>query len=230
MGARRAIKDERRHGFGHGAVDSLISAPVRLTPRDDSFFVLLTSAATNIVEASNRLNEFMDDIDRRPDLAKELSVLEHAGDKVTKEIVTKLNTSFVTPFDQEDIYALAVSLDDVVDLMDAASDHVVLYGLGELPPAIHQQVECLAEMASLTASAMPNLRKVSGLEPYWSRVKELESHADRVHRRLLALLFSGEYEALEVMKLKEVVDDLEDACNAFERIAKTVEAIAVKES
>lgn len=203
---------------------------MRFTPRDDSFFDLLTGAADNLVVAAGYLSEFVVDIDRRNKLAELLADCEHAGDEATGAIITRLNTSFITPFDHADIYTLAVSLDDVADLMDAASDHVVLYGLAELPAAVHQQVAFLSEMASLTADAMPRLRKVTALKPYWSRVKELESEADRVHRRTLASLFSGEYEALEVMKLKEVVDDLEDAINAFERVGKTVESIAVKES
>lgn len=203
---------------------------MRLTPRDDSFFDLLAASADNLVVAAGLLTRFVVELDNRQELAEALADAEHVGDEATGAIVTRLNTSFITPFDQEDIYALAVSLDDVADLMDAASDHVVLYGVGELPSAAHQQVACLAEMAALTAEAMPRLRKVAALKPYWTRMKELESEADRVHRRILATLFSGEYEALEVMKLKEVVDDLEDAVNAFERVAKTVEAIAVKES
>lgn len=191
---------------------------------------MLAAAAANLVEGAAVLQEFVFDLDRRHDLAERLTDLEHVGDEITRTIVKRLNTSFVTPFDHEDIYSLAMSLDDVADLMDAGSDHVVLYELGELPKGVLKQVRCLVEMADLTNDAMGELRKVGGLSDYWTRVKEIESEADRVHRRLLAKLFSGEYKALEVMKLKEVVDDLEDAINAFEKVAKTVEEIAVKES
>ena len=191
---------------------------------------MLSEAATNLVDASAIMNEFIDNIDQRHQLAEKLTDLEHVGDQITSKIVKRLNTSFVTPFDHEDIYTLAMSLDDVADLIDAGSDHVVLYELEELPKGVHKQVDCLVELAKLTAEAMPRLRKVSELSDYWTKAKQIESDADRVHRRLLAKLFSGEYKALEVMKLKEVVDDLEDAINAFEKVAKTVEAIAVKES
>ena len=203
---------------------------MRLSPRDDSFFEMFTASASNLAEAAEVLSEFVDNIDRRQELAEKLTDLEHVGDDITSSIVKRLNTSFVTPFDHEDIYSLAVSLDDVADLIDAGSDHVVLYELGELPKGIHKQVAIIAELAELTNEAMPRLRKVSELSDYWTKAKSIESDADRIHRRLLAKLFSGQYKALEVMKLKEVVDDLEDAINAFERVAKTVEAIAVKES
>lgn len=203
---------------------------MRLSPRDDSFFEMFTASASNLADAATVLSEFVDNTDRRQELAEKLTDLEHVGDDITSAIVKRLNTSFVTPFDHEDIYTLAVSLDDVADLIDAGSDHVVLYELGELPKGIHKQVAIIAELAELTNEAMPRLRKVSELSDYWTKAKSIESDADRIHRRLLAKLFSGQYKALEVMKLKEVVDDLEDAINAFERVAKTVEAIAVKES
>jgi predicted phosphate transport protein (TIGR00153 family) len=201
-----------------------------LRPKEDSFFELLRDAADTAVEAVRTFDTFVDRVDLRETLVGKLRDYEHAGDEATKSIINKLNTSFITPFDHEDIYRLAVSLDDVLDLIDSASDHVVLYGLGDLPGGIKRQVAALVKASELTAEAMPRLRHITQLSDYWTAIKSLESEADREHRRLLAKLFSGEYEALEVMKLKEVVDDLEDAVNAYERVAKTVEAIAVKES
>ncbi|HVX18665.1 MAG TPA: DUF47 family protein [Acidimicrobiales bacterium] len=202
----------------------------RLTPRDESFFDLLTASAENLVSGANALGEFVTANGEREAWAEQLKALEHEGDEHTSRIVHKLNASFITPFDHEDIYQLAVSLDDVMDYMEAAADHVVLYQLGELPAGIRQQVDLISEAAKLTAQAMPDLRKVRDLEPYWSEIDRIESQADRVHRRLLASLFSGDYKALEVLKLKEVVDELEDASNAFERVGKIVQGLAVKES
>lgn len=201
-----------------------------MTPRDESFFDLLTAAADNLVAGAEALTEFVHANGGRDDLAERLKALEHAGDEHTTRLVHKLNASFITPFDHEDIYQLAVSLDDVMDFMEAAADHVVLYQLGQLPEGIGQQVELITQAARLTADAMPKLRKVRDLEPYWNEIDRIESQADRVHRRLLAMLFGGDFKALQVMKLKEVVDELEDASNAFERVAKTVQALAVKES
>jgi predicted phosphate transport protein (TIGR00153 family) len=142
----------------------------------------------------------------------------------------ELNETFVTPFDREDIYRLASSLDDVMDAMEAAVDLVVLYKIGELPAEVADQVDVLERAAELTAEAMPRLRSMKDLSEYWIELNRLENQADHVYRRLLARLFSGEYDTLTVLKLKEVVDQLEEAADAFEHVANTVETIAVKES
>lgn len=202
----------------------------RITPRDETFFDLLTAAAANLVEAAEVLAKFVAANGEREAHAEHLKALEHAGDEHTARFVHKLNASFFTPFDHEDLYRLAVSIDDVMDFMEAAADHVLLYNLGDLPDGINQQVDLLSQAARATVEAMPKLRKVRQLSPYWTEIDRIESQADRVHRRLLARLFGGDYSALEVLKLKEVVDELEDAVNAFERVAKTVQAVAVKES
>ena len=155
---------------------------------------------------------------------------EHDGDEATHAIMRELNESFITPFDREDIYRLASSLDDVMDAMEAAVDLVVLYQIGELPPEVADQVDVLERAAELTAEAMPRLRSMKDLSEFWIELNRLENQADQVYRRLLARLFNGEYDALTVMKLKEVVDQLEAAADAFEHVANTVETIAVKES
>jgi uncharacterized protein Yka (UPF0111/DUF47 family) len=114
--------------------------------------------------------------------------------------------------------------------MEAAVDLVVLYAIDQLPPGISDQVEVLERAAELTAEAMPRLRSMKDLSEFWIELNRLENQADQVYRRLLARLFNGEYDALTVMKLKEVVDQLEAAADAFEHVANTVETIAVKES
>ncbi|HLZ37306.1 MAG TPA: DUF47 family protein, partial [Mycobacteriales bacterium] len=129
-----------------------------------------------------------------------------------------------------DIYRLAAGLDDCMDEMEAAADLIVLYELQELPRELGHQVEVLRRAADLTAGAMPRLRTMKDLTEYWIEVNRLENEADKTYRRLVARLFSGTYDALTVLKLKEVVDTLEAAADAFEKVANTVETIAVKES
>jgi predicted phosphate transport protein (TIGR00153 family) len=155
---------------------------------------------------------------------------EHAADETTHRIYQQLNSSFITPFDRQDIYQLAGRLDDVVDHMDAAVDLVVLYQVGELPGAVTDQIEVLVRAAELTADAMRRLRSMKDLSDYWIEVNRLENQADQVYRKLLAHLFGGGYEALEVLKLKDIVEELEAAADAFEHVAHTVESIVVKES
>jgi predicted phosphate transport protein (TIGR00153 family) len=142
----------------------------------------------------------------------------------------ELNESFITPFDREDIYRLASSLDDVMDAMEAAVDLVVLYQIGELPPEVADQVDVIERAAELTAAAMRQLRSMKDLSEFWIELNRLENQADQVYRRMLARLFGGDFDALTVMKIKEVVDQLEGAADAFEHVANTVETIAVKES
>jgi predicted phosphate transport protein (TIGR00153 family) len=204
---------------------------IRLTPRETSFYDMFAASANNLVTGSKLLLELLGaDVAARPELAERMRAAEHSGDDITHAIFHQLNSSFITPFDREDIYNLASSLDDIMDFMEEAVDLVVLYEIETLPQGIEQQIEVLARAAELTAAAMPNLRSMDNLTEYWIEVNRLENQADQIHRKLLAHLFSGSYEAIEVLKLKQVVDVLEEAADAFEHVANTVETIAVKES
>jgi uncharacterized protein Yka (UPF0111/DUF47 family) len=136
----------------------------------------------------------------------------------------------VTPFDREDIYALASGRDDVMDFMDEAVDEILHYEIQEIPAELSTQVEVIQQCAEITAAAMPKLRSMKDLTEYWIEINRLENAGDKTFRRILAKLFSGEFKALEVLKLKDVVESLEHAIDAFEKVANTVEQIAVKES
>ncbi|GLY74779.1 MULTISPECIES: DUF47 domain-containing protein [Actinoallomurus] len=202
----------------------------RLTPREDSYYDMFADSANNLVTGARLLVELISDGGNREGIAEKMRACEHAGDEFTHAIMRRLNESFITPFDREDIYRLASSLDDVMDFMEAAADLVVLYKIDELPGEVVDQVEVLERAAELTAEAMPRLRGMKNLSEYWIEINRLENQGDQVYRRLLAELFGGEYDALTVLKFKEVVDQLEAAADAFEKVANTVESIAVKES
>jgi predicted phosphate transport protein (TIGR00153 family) len=203
---------------------------LRLTPREDSFYDMFADSANNLVTAARLLVELISEGADREAIAEKMRACEHAGDEYTHAIMHRLNESFITPFDREDIYRLASQVDDVMDFMEEAADLVVLYKIGTLPKDIISQVEVLERSAELTAEAMPRLRSMRDLSEYWIEINRLENEGDRVYRKLLANLFSGEYDALTVMKLKEVIDRLEEAADAFESVANTIETIAVKES
>jgi uncharacterized protein len=199
----------------------------RLTPRDSAFYDMFADAGRNVAAAADLLAGLMDPNAVRATIASDLRACEHAGDTATHRILRQLNTSFVTPFDREDIYRLAAALDDVVDAMEAAADFVVLTGLGTLPPLMGDQITLLRRSSAETAEAMTRLRTMRDLEPYWIEVNRLENEADRVYRKLLTKLFSGDYDALE---MRQVADLFEDAADALEHVAHAVETIAVKES
>ena len=205
---------------------------LRLTPRETGFYELLSRSAANLVNGTQLLAQLLGaDAPTRVRIAEQMREAEHAGDEATHAIMRALNTTFVTPFDREDIYRLASNLDDVMDFMEEAVDLVSLYQLTELPDEMAQQIEVLQRAAELTAEAMPRLRSMENLAEYWIEINRLENVGDQVYRRALAHLFNdGKYDAIMIMKLKEVVDSLEHATDAFEHIANTIETIAVKES
>jgi uncharacterized protein len=209
--------------------------PLRLRPTDPTFYDLFTESANHLVDGSRILAELLGStagtgLSAAHQIAAEMKKAEHAADETTHSIIRRVNSTFVTPFDREDIYRLASDLDDVMDYMEEAVDSVHLFNLDKLPEEIAEQIEVLQRAAQLTAETMPRLRTMKDLAEYWIEINRLENTGDAVHRRLIAKLFSGEYDALTVMKVKTVVDLLEAAIDAFEHVANTVEQIAVKES
>lgn len=204
---------------------------LRLTPRDETFFDLLTISAQHLVRGAGLLAELLEaGRPGRKAIAKQLADVEHEADEATHSIMRRLNKTFVTPFDRDDIYLLASSLDDCMDFMEEAADLIVLYKLNELPPRISDQVQVLQRCAELTADAMPRLRSLDGLSEYWVEVNRLENQADKSHRKLIAQLFDDVTDPILVLKLKEVIDLMESAADAFETVANVVETIALKES
>ena len=203
---------------------------LRLTPRDDRFFPMFVEAAQNLVSATELLGEFLHVSSNRDKLAMQLREHEHAGDAVTHRVIHELNSTFVTPFDREDIYQLITQLDDVMDAIEAAADFAVLAELETLPAEMGRQVDLLQRAARVTVDAMGRLATMNDLAAFWIEINRLENEADQVYRGLLSRLFSGTYEALTVLKLKQVADDLEEAADAFEHVANVVQTIAVKES
>jgi uncharacterized protein len=208
----------------------------RLTPHERGFYPLFTQAAENIVVAADELAKLVAaEPPGRVELARRIKEAEIAGDTLTHDILVKLNSTFVTPFDREDIYRLASSLDDVLDFIEEAADRIVLYRLGALPPGIATQVDVLRRAAVATAEAMPRLEKLAQLREYWIHVNSLEDEGDAVYRSLLGELLApaddaGPTDILTILKVKEIVETLEEAADAFETVANTVESIAVKEA
>ena len=206
----------------------------RLRPVDNVFYDFFSQAAQNLVTGVQLLSELvLPDADAQA-VSEKLVEVEHDSDAITHELYKKINSTFITPFDREDIYRLGSLLDDVMDHLEAVGNLLYLYGLTKLPSLpreMHELVNVLDQQAKLTAEAMPNLRTMKGLEEYWIEINRLENIGDRVYRSALAHLFNdGRYDAITIMKLKEVVDQLEAAADAFEHVANTIETIAVKES
>src|SRR4051794_30421766 len=196
----------------------------RLRPVERGFYPLFARAGENIRVATNALALVVAAAPgARAGLARRVKDAELAGDGLTREILVKLNSTFVTPFDREDIYRLTAALDDVVDAIEEAANRIVLYRLEELPAGVSAQVEVLCQAADATAEAMPRLHDVSKLGGFTEAVNALEDEADAIHHVLLNTLLAprsdlAPVDVLRIITLKEVVDTLEDAADAFETV------------
>jgi predicted phosphate transport protein (TIGR00153 family) len=204
---------------------------MRLTPSNKKYYELFSLGANNIVDVTKLLARFVEELPAHgTEVRERMREFEHAGDDITHQVMSELNSSFVTPFDREDIYRLAVRLDDIVDNIDAAVDLAIIYQIDAVPGELAEQADLLVRAAEETAGAMPRLASMKDLQPYWVEINRLENAADKIYRNTLGLLFSGKFDALTVLKIKDVVDSLEQAADGFEHVADTVQTIVVKES
>jgi predicted phosphate transport protein (TIGR00153 family) len=204
---------------------------MRLTPSNKKYYELFSLGANNIVDVTKLLTRFVEELPAHStELRERMTEFEHIGDDITHQVMNELNSSFVTPFDREDIYRLAARLDDIVDNIDAAVDLAIIYQITDLPDEVREQVDLLSKAAEATSEAMGRLRTMKDLPSYWIEINRLENAADKVYRNTLGLLFSGKFDALTVLKIKDVVDSLEQAADGFEHVADTVQTIVVKES
>jgi len=205
---------------------------LRIFPREESFFDLFEAAADNLAEAAKLLLDMVEDFVDPEMKAKRLTDLEHEGDRLTHAILSRLNSTFITPFDREDIYALAANLDDVVDSLEAAADMMVLHRVSEPIEAVVEQSRLVEKAANETAAGLKYLRHLEEepLRAYWIRINELENEGDRLYRHARADLYSfdAEHPARYLLMWKDIVDEIEQALDELEHVAHTVESIVLK--
>lgn len=200
----------------------------RLVPTDDRFFDLFCEAAANSLECARRLQELVGDLSNVQEKHQLVLERERQGDQLTRDILHRLDATFVTPFDREDIHALAERLDDVVDDMFAVSDLLQLVRPAQLLPELAELATILVRMGEETVELMKCLQTMKGAKPRLDAIDELESEGDAIYRRTMARLFSGEFEALEVLKWKDIVQAMEDSLNTLEDVSQVVESIVLK--
>jgi uncharacterized protein len=205
---------------------------LRIFPREESYFDLFDAVAANVADAAEQLLDMVEDFVDPEMKAKRLVELEHEGDRLTHAILSRLNSTFITPFDREDIHALAAQLDDVVDAMEAAADMMVLHRVLEPLGAVVEQARLIEAAATETVTGVRNLRglKQQPLRAFMLAINELENEGDRLYRRARADLynFTGEHPAQYVLIWKDIVEQLEEALDSFEHVAHTVESILIK--
>ena len=202
----------------------------RLIPRDEGFYELFVSQAEHIEKAAELLLDMVSNFEDIPKKASRLHDLEHEGDELTHRIMRRLNTTFVTPIDHEDIHQLASALDDVLDHIDAAADLLVLHKIEKPLPEMKAQADVIVQTARTTREALQQLPKFDRLENYWVEINRLENDGDKIYRRAVADLFSGHHKAMDVLKWKGVIDELEAAIDQLEDVANLLEGLALKQS
>jgi predicted phosphate transport protein (TIGR00153 family) len=197
-------------------------------PKDREFFDLFEEAAGNIVRASDLLDRMLADYPDHADLARDILICEQEGDRITHDIIQRLNNTFVTPIDREDILELASALDDVVDYTEEAADYLGLYRI-EAPMVQAQQLAHVLLQASRQLSeAMPRMRDFRDISHYTVEVNRLENDGDRIVREAIASLFDTGIDPMVVIRWKDIFERLEDAIDATEHVANVLEAIVIK--
>jgi uncharacterized protein len=203
---------------------------LKISNRGDLFFGLFTSAAENVTNAAELLLDLISDFRDVEIKARRIQEREHEGDQITHDVIQHLNTTFITPMDREDIYALATALDDVLDAIEAAGDLFVLHSIESPRPSMIEQADVLVRAARQTESAIMALNRLDRgvLEPYWIEINSLENEGDRLYRRAVADMFGGDHRAMDVLRWKEVSETLEEALDGLENVANIVEAVVLK--
>ena len=199
----------------------------RLLPTDEGFFGLFNGAATNVADCARKLDALLADPTNRS-LFDDVVACERKGDEITSQILARLDTSFVTPFDREDIHALAEELDDIVDDILTVAGRIDVMGVRTTIPELGEQSQLMIQLGDECANLVQKLDSMKGLSPHLDAIDRLESEADKVYNRALGHLFSGEFEALDVIRWKDLVEAMESAINTFEDISDVVESIVLK--
>jgi predicted phosphate transport protein (TIGR00153 family) len=200
----------------------------QVIPRDRFFFPLFERAAENVDEAAGILLEMTRDLADSGSARDLIKSKERTGDELTHEILARVNTTFVTPFDRSDIFQLASTLDDILDYQDEVADLLVLLGIRESLPRLVQQADALSRTTRLIAEGMGVLESRHGVERICLEVGRIEKEADRIYRKAVSELFASGVGTLEVLKWKDIIDAMEHAMDSCEDVANLFESIALR--
>ena len=201
-----------------------------LLPRDRTFFDLFILAGQNTLHAARLLDEMMNSWPESGELGREIVDAEQEGDRITHDIVRRLNSTFVTPIDREDIYALATQMDDIVDFTEEAADFLALYKIEAPMEQAQALTKVLVASCEQLAMGLENLPSFKDLDKYWIEIHRLENDGDRISRDAVASLFSNGIDPMVVIRWKDMFAVLEEAIDATETAAQILEGIVIKNS
>jgi len=202
---------------------------VRLLPRNEEFFDLFTDVANRNKEAAQYLRDLFEAApDRRTPIVEAIKRLEHEADQATHEVVNRLDRTFITPLDREDIHELASDLDDVMDAMDGTARRAQIFRLGVAPLGVRRLAEVIQRMVAVLAEAVGRLKKGDDVMRFCVEAKQLEEEGDSIYHEALGQMFEKERDAIEIIKWKEIYDNLENTLDQAEDVANVVESITIK--
>jgi predicted phosphate transport protein (TIGR00153 family) len=199
-----------------------------LVPQEREYFRLFSEFAATLDHAAQLLAALMNDFSTLKNTARELVELEHVGDKIVHDIVRRLNKTFITPIDREDIYDLASTLDDVLDSIEATADLMLLYRIEQPTTHVVEQAAVLAKQTAVVRTGIGGLEKRKGLDDHWIEINRLENDGDRLYRDAVAELFDGGMETTDIIKWKDIYTTLEGAMDQCEDVANILESIVLK--
>jgi predicted phosphate transport protein (TIGR00153 family) len=197
-------------------------------PKDENFFDLFKRQAAVVREGCEQLHEMMTKFDNIEERAKRLKDVEHQGDLITHEIFERLNRTFITPLEREDIHDLASGLDDVLDSVEAIGSRIVLFHIPKATTAATQLTKILVDSSHQIQAAVEHLKDFKNLMAFTIELNRLENEADVVSREVVAELFTGRHEVLDILRWKEIYGRLESAADQCEDVANTIESIVIK--
>jgi hypothetical protein len=201
---------------------------VQLIPRDEKFFDLFREQAENIHKAAQMLVSLFDDYREVEKQVSEIKFIEHKGDQITHALMMKLNKTFITPFDREDIHALGSALDDVLDLVDAAASRFVIYKVKQVTPGAQQLSRVILHGTEIILKAVAQLNKPQNMLKYTEQLTLLEEEADHIKGQCIARLFEDSSDPIEVIKWKEIYEVLEATTDKCEDVGNVLEAVVLK--
>jgi uncharacterized protein len=201
---------------------------LRFRPVDTTFYDLFTESAQHLVVGAGLLAEMLSESAIHEDVARRMREAEHQADETTHAIVRRVNTTFVTPFDREDIHALISRLDDILDLIEEVADTCILYNIDAPTPPAMEQAAIIVRQCEQLSQGLGKLRHFKGVEPFWIEIHRLENEGDRIARQAVAELFKHGQDPMDVIKWKDVYALLEKAIDSAEDAANVIERIVVK--
>jgi predicted phosphate transport protein (TIGR00153 family) len=201
---------------------------LNLIPQEREYFRLFSEFAANIDKAAQLLAALMNEFRDPKGTAREMLELEHVGDKIVHDIVRRLNKTFITPLDREDIYDLASTLDEILDSIEATADMMLLYRIETPTKQAVEQAAVIARQTAVLRVAIDGLEKRKGLDDHWIEVNRLENEGDRLYRDAVAELFDGDMKCTDIIKWKDIYATLEGAIDQCEDVANILETIVLK--